>query len=85
MDKSNANSEKIFDNNNGNIETIKNIPQMKILDLSIILYLHHCSEFIIHYSYCSIRLKTLRSGQYGINNENNKLILCCFKIFLVFF
>ena len=51
MDKSNANSEKILDNNNGNIKTIKNIPQIKILDLSTILHLHHCSEFIIRFIY----------------------------------
>ena len=47
MDKSNTNSEKVFDNNNENIETIEKLPQIKISDLSTILYLHHCSEFII--------------------------------------
>ena len=47
MDKSNTNSEKIFDNNNENIKTIEKLPQVKISNLSIILYLHHCSEVII--------------------------------------
>ena len=48
MDKSNTNSEKIFDNNNEKkIKTIERLPQVKISDLSIILYLHHCSEVII--------------------------------------
>ena len=47
MDKSNSNSEKIFDNNNENIKTIEKLPQFKISDLSIILYLHHFSEVII--------------------------------------
>ena len=49
MDKSNTNSEKIFDNNNENIKTIKKLPQVKISDLSITLYLHHCSEVIIRH------------------------------------
>ena len=39
MDKSNTNTEKIFDNNNESIETIKKLPQIKISDLSTILYL----------------------------------------------
>ena len=55
MDKSNTNSEKIFSNNNEdfkikisqNKNTAIKIPQIKISDLSIILYLHHCSEVII--------------------------------------
>ena len=47
MDKSNTNSEKIFDNNNENIKTTEKLPQVKISNLSIILYLHHCSEVII--------------------------------------
>ena len=34
-----------------NIKTIERLSQVKISDLSIILYLHHCSEGIIrHYS-----------------------------------
>ena len=47
MDKCNTNSEKIFVNNNENIKTIKKLSHIKISDLSGILYLHHCSEFII--------------------------------------
>ena len=47
MYKSNTNSEKIFDNNNENIKTIKKLSQVKISDLSIVLYLHHCSKVII--------------------------------------
>ena len=45
MHKSNTNSEEIFDNNNENI--IEKLPQVKIWDSSIILYLHYCSEVII--------------------------------------
>ena len=47
MDKSNTNSDKLFDNNTENIKTIERLPQVKISDLSIVLYLHHCSEVII--------------------------------------
>ena len=47
MDKSNTNSDKLFDNNNENMKTIGKLSQVKISDLSIILYLHHCSEVII--------------------------------------
>ena len=51
MGKSRTNLDKLFDNTNENIKTIERIPQVKISDLSIILYLHHCSEGIIcHYS-----------------------------------
>ena len=51
MGKSNTNLDKLFDNNNENIKTIERLPQVKISDLSIILYLHRCSEVIIrHYS-----------------------------------
>ena len=51
MGKSSTNSDKLFDNNNENIKTIDRLPQVKISDLSIILYLHHCSKGIIrHYS-----------------------------------
>ena len=51
MGKSSTNSNKLFDNNNEHIKTIDRLPQVKISDLSIILYLHHCSEVIIrHYS-----------------------------------
>ena len=47
MDKSNTNTEKIFDNDNENIKTIEKLPQVKRSDLSIILYLHHCIEVIV--------------------------------------
>ena len=40
-------SRQIFDNNNENIKIIGKPRQMKIPDLSTILYLHHCSEVII--------------------------------------
>ena len=43
MHKSNTNSEKIFDNND-DIKTIEKLPQVKLSDSSIILYLHHYSE-----------------------------------------
>ena len=68
MDKSNTNSEKIFYNNHGNIKTIKNLPQMKILDLSTIF-----------------RLKTWRSGQYGINNESKLIFMLLQNIFSFFY
>ena len=44
MHKSNTNSEKIFDNNDEDIKTIEKLPQFKLSDSSIILYLHHYSE-----------------------------------------
>ena len=47
MDKSNINTEKIFDDNNGNIKSIDKPSQVKISDLSIILNLHHSSEVVI--------------------------------------
>ena len=47
MDKSNTNLEKIFDSNNENIKTIEKLPQVKISDLSTIVYLPHCSKVII--------------------------------------
>ena len=47
MDKSNINTEKIFDDNNENIKSIDKPSQVKISGLSIILYLHHCSEVVI--------------------------------------
>ena len=51
MDKFSTNLDKQFDNNNENIKTIERLPKVKISDLSIILYLHHCSEVVIrHYS-----------------------------------
>ena len=48
MHKSNTDLEKIFDNNNENTKTIEKLPHVKISDLSIILFLHHCSEVVIH-------------------------------------
>ena len=47
MHKSNTNSEKIFDNNDEDIKTIEKLPQVKLSDASIILYLHHSSEVVI--------------------------------------
>ena len=47
MHKSNTNSEKIFGNNNENIKTIEKLPEVKLSDSSIILYLHHYSEVAI--------------------------------------
>ena len=47
MHKSNTNFEKIFDNNNENIKTIEKLPQVKISDSSIILYLQYRSKVII--------------------------------------
>ena len=47
MHKSNTNSEKIFDNNNENIKTIEKLPEVKLSDSPIILYLHHYSEVVI--------------------------------------
>ena len=47
MDKSNTNLNKIFDKNNENIRTIEKLSQVKISDLSTILYLYHRSEVII--------------------------------------
>ena len=56
MHKSNTNSEKIFDNNNENIKTIEKLPQVKISDSSIILYLHYCSEVIIR-QYSNVKIR----------------------------
>ena len=47
MHNSNTNSEKIFDNNDADIKTIEKLPQVKLSDSSIILYLHHYSEVVI--------------------------------------
>ena len=56
MHKPNTNSEKIFDNNNENIKTIEKLPQVKIPDLAIILYLHYCSKVIIR-QYSNVKKK----------------------------
>ena len=37
----------MFGNNNENIKTIEKLPQVNLLDASIILYLHHYSEVVI--------------------------------------
>ena len=51
MGKSCNNLDKSFDNNNESNKTIERLPQVKISDLSTILYLHRCSEgTICHYS-----------------------------------
>ena len=51
MGKSSTKLDKLFDNNNENIKIIERLPQVKISELAIILYLHTCSEVIIrHYS-----------------------------------
>ena len=50
MHKSNSNSEKIFDNNDEDIKTIEKLPQVKLSDSSIILYLHHSEVVICQYS-----------------------------------
>ena len=55
MDKSNINSDKIFDNNNENIKTIERLPQVKMSYLSMILYLHHCSEVVIR-QYSNVKI-----------------------------
>ena len=47
MHKSNTNSEKIFDHNSENIKTIEKLPQVKLSDSSIILYLHYYSKVVI--------------------------------------
>ena len=47
MHKSNTNSEKMFDNNHEDIKTIEKLPQVKLSDSSIILYLHHYSKVVI--------------------------------------
>ena len=39
--------EKIFDNNNENVKTIGKLPQVKMTDSSIMLYLYNCSEVVI--------------------------------------
>ena len=56
MDKPNTNSEKIFDSNNENIKTIEKLPQVKIPDLVIILYLHYCIKVIIR-QYSNVKKK----------------------------
>ena len=40
MDKCNTDSEKIFDNNNENIKTIEKLLQIKISDLSTIIFVN---------------------------------------------
>ena len=59
MHKSNTNSEKIFDNNNENIKTIEKLPQVKMSDSSIILYLHYCNEVNIH-QYSNVKISIVQ-------------------------
>ena len=59
MHKSNTNSEKIFDNNNENVKTIGKLPQVKISDSSLILYLYYCSEVIIR-QYSNVKISTVQ-------------------------
>ena len=59
MHKSNTNLEKIFDNNSENIKTIEKLPQVKISDLSIILYLRYCSEVIIR-QYSNVKISIVQ-------------------------
>ena len=54
MHISNTNSEKIFDNNDEDIKTIEKLPQVKLSDSSIILYLYHYSEVVIR-QYCNVK------------------------------
>ena len=54
MHQSNTNSEKIFDNNDEDIKTIEKLPQVKLSDSVIILYLHHYSEVVIR-QYSNVR------------------------------
>ena len=56
MHKPNTNSENIFDNSNENIKTIEKLPQVKIPDLAIILYLNCCSKVIIR-QYSNLKKK----------------------------
>ena len=58
MHKSNTNLEKIFDNNNEDIKTIEKLPQVKLSDSSIILYLHHYSEVVIR-QYSNVKKKKI--------------------------
>ena len=47
MHKCNTNSETVFDNNDEDIKTIEKLPQVKLSDSSVILYLHPYSEVVI--------------------------------------
>ena len=82
MDKSNTNSEKIFDNNNENIKIIEKLSQIKLSDLSTIifaklspLYLHHCSEFIIRQYFnvksykCKVKHATRSLGRQAADSQ----------------
>ena len=59
MHRSKTNSEKIFNKNNENIKTIEKLPQVKISDPSIILYLHYCSEVNIH-QYSNVKISIVQ-------------------------
>ena len=75
MHKSNANSEKILDNNNENIKTVEKFLQVKISHSSKILYLHYCSEVIIRqYSY--VIKKTLHSKSFEKDDKVTPQVVC---------
>ena len=76
MHKSNTNSEKIFDNNNENIKTIEKLPQVKISDSSIILYLHYCSEVIIRQYSNVIIKKALHSKSLEKDDKVTPQVIC---------
>ena len=59
MHKSTTNLEKIFDNNNENIKTIEKLPQVKISDSYIILYLHYYSE-VINSQYSNVKISIVQ-------------------------
>ena len=89
MHKSNTNSEEIFDNNDENIKIIEKLPQVKIWDSSIILYLHYSTiiykqdfwkiSFKLH-SEVLISYRNNYEGQWqniSIKTENN--VFTCLK------
>lgn len=47
VQQSNTNSQKMFGNSKESIMTIEKLLQFKTSDLSIFIYLHHCSEVAI--------------------------------------
>ena len=59
MHKFNTISEKIFDINNENSKTIEKLPQVNMLDSSIILFLHYCSEVNI-YQYSNVKISIVQ-------------------------
>ena len=59
MGKSSTNLDKSFNNNNENIKTTERLLQVKISDLSVILYLYHCSEVIIR-QYSNVKVRNIQ-------------------------